>query len=142
MPGDSGGPTTARTVNTGVIAAADLQVSLTSEADVYKPSTIIHYRITVTNQGLSDARNVQVTQVLPDTKTAIYDSNDAGCPAPAGGTFTCGLGAIRAGETKTVQLNLLIRGNKRTITQTATVSSTTTDPWTDNNSDTRVVTVK
>jgi hypothetical protein len=34
-----------------VTTAADLEIALTSDADVYKPSTIIQYRITVTNQS-------------------------------------------------------------------------------------------
>ncbi|MGH3737289.1 MAG: hypothetical protein ACRDT6_16990 [Micromonosporaceae bacterium] len=129
-------------VNTNVITAADLRISLTSDLDVYKPTSIVHYQITVTNDGLSDALDVVVTQELPHEKWAIYDSNDAGCPPPAGYTFTCSLGTVRAGETATFQLNILIRGNNRTVTQTAFVTSSTPDPWTANNNSTRVVTVK
>ena len=132
----------AGTVTTNVITRADLGIVLTSNLNIYKPSKIIHYLITVTNYGPSDAQNVVVTQILPPAKVAIYDSNSAGCPAPSGQTFTCSLGTLRFGESRTFQLNVLIRGNKRTITQTATVASTTTDPNPVNNSSTRVVTVK
>ena len=137
------GPTlNSATVNTNVVTSADLEISLTSDALRYKPSKIIHYSIKVGNKGLSDARNVAISQVLPPPKVAIYDSNDGGCPAPSGGVFTCSLGTITAGASKTVQLNVLIRGNKRTITQTAAVTSTTNDPDLLNNSSTRTVTVR
>jgi uncharacterized repeat protein (TIGR01451 family) len=136
------------TVTTNVIARADLGITLASDKLVYKPSTVIHYTITVVNAGPSDARNVVVTQVLPPPKTGFYVSNDAGCPAPSGGIFTCALGTIPAGGVKTFQLNFLVRGNKGTITQTATVSSSplplpsSIDPNPVNNSSTRIVTVK
>lgn len=129
-------------VTTQVITRADLGIALTSDKDVYKPSTVIHYTITVTNGGPSDAQAVTTTQVLPDPKMAQYVSNDAGCAAPAGTTFTCALGTIPAGGSRSYQLNILIRGNKGTISQTATVTSTTVDPNTGNNSSIRNVTVK
>ena len=75
-------------------------------------------------------------------------SNNAGYPAPSGGVFNCALGTIPAGGVKTFQLNFLIRGNKGTITQTATVNSlplplpSSIDPNLVNNSSTRIVTVK
>lgn len=139
---DPGPTANSASVSTNVITSADLDVRLTSNALVYKPSTIIHYFIKVTNSGLSDARDVVISQVLPAPKVAIYNSNDGGCPAPSGGTFSCSLGTIKVGESKTVQLNLLIRGNKRTITQTARVTSSTTDPDLVDNASTLTVTVK
>jgi uncharacterized repeat protein (TIGR01451 family) len=113
-----------------------------SDKDVYKPSTTIHYTITVMNLGPSDAQNVVVTQVLPPPKTGYYVANNAGCPGPVGQTWTCPLGTIEAGGTRVIHLDFFIRGNKRTIIQTATVSSATTDPVSGNNSSTRIVTVK
>jgi uncharacterized repeat protein (TIGR01451 family) len=136
--------------NTAVASAAvqrsaDLGIVLSSDLNVYKPSTVIHYVFTVTNYGPSDAAGVQVVQTLPSTKITSYVSNNAGCPAPTGTstqTFTCSLGTIPAGGTVTVQLNMLIRGNKGTISSTATVSSSTADPASANNTSIRNVTVK
>ncbi|HET6212635.1 MAG TPA: DUF11 domain-containing protein, partial [Micromonosporaceae bacterium] len=125
-----------------VATKADLRVVLTSDADVYKPSTVIHYTITVTNGGPSDAVGVVVSQLLPPDKSGFYVSNDAGCPAPSGTTFTCPIGTLAAGGTKTIQVNFLIRGNKGTITSTASVTSGTPDPNTANNTSIRNVTVK
>ncbi len=138
---ETNGANNSSMITTGVITQADLTITLTSDKDVYKPSTVIHYTITVKNLGPSDAQSVVVTQMLPPTKTAIYQGNNVGCPAPVALTFTCSLGTIEAGGTRVIHLDLLIRGNKRTIFQTATVVSTTPDPTTPNTS-TRMVTVK
>jgi len=139
---DPNGGNNSSTVNTGVVTKADLSITLMSDKDVYKPSTTIHYTITVMNLGPSDAQGVVVTQVLPPPKTGFYVGNNAGCPDPVGQTWTCPLGTIEAGGTRVIHLDFFIRGNKRTIIQTATVSSATTDPVPGNNSSTRIVTVK
>jgi len=125
-----------------VSTSADLGISLTSDTDVYKPSTTIHYTITVTNAGPSDAQNVVVTVQLPPAKSGSYVSNNAGCPAPSGTVFTCSLGTIAASGLKTFQLNFFIQGNKGLITSTATVTSSTPDPNLANNTSVRNVTVK
>src|SRR6266568_3792562 len=44
----NGSPTATASVTTTIVTAADLSIALTSDADVYKPSTTIHYTITVT----------------------------------------------------------------------------------------------
>jgi uncharacterized repeat protein (TIGR01451 family) len=132
---------------------SDLGVTLSSDASKYKPSKIIHYAVVITNGGPSDSSGTTFMLVLPPPKIAIYDSNDGGCPAPVGTTeltMTCDIGIVRAGETRTVIVNVLIRGNKGTITSTATVTSAgtgisspaSTDPYLGNNTSTRVVTVK
>jgi len=132
------------TANTTVRTRADLSILLTSDRDIYKPSKIIHYSFTVTNLGPSDAQSVQVLMTLPPPKDVIYDSNDGGCPPPVGSppVLTCSIGLMPAGGTATVHVNVQIRGNKRTITSTATVGSATTDPVSSNNTSIRVVTVK
>jgi uncharacterized repeat protein (TIGR01451 family) len=136
-------------VVTPVVTSADLAISLTSDMDVYKPSTTIHYTITVTNFGPSDAQNVVITDQLPMVKQGKYVSNNlAGCPAPAGTVLTCSFMAVPAlvtipnGGTITFQVNFFITGNKQTITSTATVGSATPDPVSANNTSTRFVTVK
>jgi uncharacterized repeat protein (TIGR01451 family) len=132
------------TESTPVQTRADLGIVLTSDLNVYKPSKIIHYTWTVTNLGPSDAASVSVAMTLPPPKVAIYNSNNGGCPAPVGSppVLTCSVGLVPAGGTVTVMVNVLIRGNKGTITSTAVVSSTTIDPVSANNTSIRVVTVK
>jgi len=128
---------------------SDLGVVLKSDSNVYKPSKIIHYSIVITNGGPSDASGVTFTLNLPPTKTAIYNSNNAGCPAPVGTVMTCDTGTLRAGETRSVMVNVLIRGNKGTITSSVSVTSNgatgspaSSDAYLANNVSTRVVTVK
>ena len=144
-------------VNSSALVTAsrvsDLGVLLTSDLNIYKPSKIIHYSVVMTNSGPSDASGVTFTLALPPAKTAIYNSNDGACPAPIGTTapvMTCNIGILRAGETKRVMVNVLIRGNKGTITSSATIASfgnlptspASSDPFGGNNVSTRVVTVK
>ncbi|HEY6875948.1 MAG TPA: hypothetical protein VI384_06280 [Candidatus Dormibacteraeota bacterium] len=144
----NGSPTGTGSVTTNVVTSADLTIVLTSDTLVYKPSTTIHYQITVTNNGPSDAQNVVITQALPGVKQGKYISNNIGCAAPVGTTLTCqapavpALATIPAGGSITFQVNFFITGNKGTITSNATVTSSTSDPVSSNNSSTRVVTVK
>lgn len=144
----NGSPNGFGSVTTTVITSADLAIVLTSDANVYKPSTTIHYTITVSNLGPSDAQNVIITQALPPVKQGKYISNNIGCAPPVATTLTCqapavpALATIPAGGSVTFQVNFFITGNKGTITSTATVTSATSDPVGSNNSSTRVVTVK
>jgi uncharacterized repeat protein (TIGR01451 family) len=144
----SGGGNATGTVSTPVQTKADLAITLASDLNVYKPSTTIHYQITVTNYGPSDAQNVVITQALPAVKQGKYVSNNIGCLPPSGTTLTCSapavpaLATVPAGGVITFQVNFFITGNKGTITSTASVTSATADPVLTNNSSTRVVTVK
>lgn len=136
------------TLTTTVTPSADLGIVLTSDASVYKPSTTIHYTITVTNAGPSDAVNLVITQNLPTVKQGKYVSNSLGCPPPSTTTLTCSyttlpvLVTVVPGETITFQVNFFITGNKQTITSSASVTSPTPDPAPGNNTSTRNVTVK
>jgi uncharacterized repeat protein (TIGR01451 family) len=133
---------------TTVTTSADLAIVLTSDAVFYKPSTTIHYDITVTNSGPSDAQNVVVVQNLPPVKQGFYVSNNLpGCPPPVGLLLTCSyttvplLVTIPSGGSVSFQVNFFITGNKGTITSSAKVSSSTPDPNTANNVSIRHVTV-
>jgi uncharacterized repeat protein (TIGR01451 family) len=136
------------TITTTVQTSADLAIVLTSDANVYKPSSTIHYQITVNNFGPSDAQHVVIVQNLPTVKQGKYISNNLGCAPPVGTTLTCqfptvpALGTVPAGGSLTFQVNFFITGNKQTITSSATVSSATPDPVATNNLSTRNVTVK
>ena len=138
VPGNDTG-----SVSTPVQTRADLGIVLVSDLLVYKPSTVIHYDITVTNYGPSDAQDVHIKQFLPDAKTGTYVSNNLpGCPPPSGTTLECVVPTLVAGGIVHFQVNFFIQGNKKTITSNATVSTATTDPVSSNNNSIRVVTVK
>jgi uncharacterized repeat protein (TIGR01451 family) len=127
--------------DTTVTTRADLVLNHTSDANVYKASTVIHYLITVTNSGPSDAVNVVIKDALPPLKYGSYVSNDGGCTV-SGTTLTCPGVTLVAGATRNVIVNWAVQGSKGTIQATASVTSATFDPNTANNSLTRTVTRK
>jgi uncharacterized repeat protein (TIGR01451 family) len=124
-----------------VLANGDLAITKTSDAPVYKPSSIVTYTITVTNNGPSDSLGVVVTDQLPTTRQAIYQSDTGGCTL-SGLVLTCPMGNLTVGQSKYVNVYVLVRGNRGPITNTATVSAQTTDPAAGNNTAVLVVQVK
>ena len=128
------------TATTLVQTRADLAVVKTSDAPSYKPSSLITYTVTVTNNGPSNALAVAVTDSLPTTKQALYLSDTGGC-TKSGLTLTCVVGDLAVGATRAFNINMTVKGSKGSIANTANVASPTTDPTPANNSSTRTVTV-
>ena len=129
------------TALTTAVARADLAVTKTSDKPTYKPSSVITYTVTVTNGGASDAQAVVVTDNLPDIKAAIYQSDTGGC-TKSGATLTCNIGTLAVGGSKSFNIYLLVKGNRGTVTNTATVQSSTTDPVAGNNTVSYSVTIQ
>jgi uncharacterized repeat protein (TIGR01451 family) len=130
-----------QSVTTTVNTSADLGVTKTSDALVYKPSSQVKYQITVVNNGPSKALNVVITDNLPDLKQAIYNSDTGGCVKSAPRILVCNLGDMAVGQSKTFFVYVTIKGSKGSVSNTATVSSATSDPVSTNNSSTRTVTI-
>jgi uncharacterized repeat protein (TIGR01451 family) len=98
------------------------------------------YRIRVRNNGPQAAQSVQLTDTLPGGVTYQGALASAGSCSRSGNVVTCNLGRIRSGDTVTVYI--AVRPTQPgTISNTATVSSSTSDPVTGNNTDTEVTTV-
>ena len=129
------------TATTTVDTSADMQVTKTSDAAVYKPSTQVKYQITVVNNGPSKALDVVITDNLPDLKAAIYNSDTGGCVKSAPRILHCDLGDFAVGQSKTFFVYVTIKGSKGNVSNTATLTSDTSDPVAANNSSTRVVTI-
>ncbi len=132
------------TALTTVSTRADVAIVKTSDADTYKPSSRVTYRIDVTNNGESVARAVVVTDDLPTVRQALYQSDTGGCLRNSATNPTqlrCELGDLQVGETRTFFVVLLVRGNKGLVSNTASVTSTTPDPNGGNNISTRDVIV-
>jgi len=128
------------------IDIAELQITNTSDADIYKASSTIQYTITVVNNGAADALGVVVTDTLPDDKQAIYRMDTGGCTL-AGVTLTCALGTIPADSdparrTRTFNIYLTVKGNKGSVVNVSSVASPTFDPVSSNNTSTRTVLIK
>jgi uncharacterized repeat protein (TIGR01451 family) len=111
-----------------VAPTADLSISKSGPAGVVAGQNIV-YTMVVTNNGPSAASNVQVTDVTPAPLTFV--SNSGACT----GSYPCSLGTLNAGQsatiTSTYSTPAAFSGN---VTNTATVSSITTDPASANNS--------
>ena len=138
------------TAQTLVNARADLSISKDARADYTNPSPRVVYTIVVTNLGPSDAQAVVMTDKLPLTakKLPFLYYNGVG---PAAGqctytkathTFSCSFGTLVTGDSRTVDVWLDARGSVGTITNTASVSSSTSDPNTANNSARKDVRIK
>jgi uncharacterized repeat protein (TIGR01451 family) len=92
------------------------------------------WTLLVTNNGPSDATGVTVEDVLPANLTFV--SADAPC-GNSGGTVTCAIGDLAAGDSVSLTLRTLIDPNETVeVENTATVTSTTPDSDPTNNEST------
>ena len=122
------------TATTTVIAApgnADVSVTKTGPASV-SPGQNISYTITVTNSGPGSAANTFVDDPTPSGLTFV--GNSGACSAP----FPCALGTLTAGQSVviTATYNVPASFSGTTITNTATVSTSSPEANTSNNSST------
>jgi uncharacterized repeat protein (TIGR01451 family) len=135
------------TETTTVGTVADLSVTKTDSPDPVNAGSNITYTITVGNAGPSDAQAVTLTDVIPVGTTFVSISVGSGCMTPAAGstgTVTCTRPTIpdNSGFTFTLVVNVNAALPAGTvITNTATVTSTTTDPNAADNSATETTTV-
>jgi uncharacterized repeat protein (TIGR01451 family) len=120
------------------VQIADLGILTTSDADTYKPSSAITYTLTVVNNGPGNAQNVVVTDVLPLSANDRVASLDPNCTL-TGITATCHLGTMAPLTSLAPKIVIIPKGKSGSISNTATVASTTFDPFTSNNSSTKVV---
>ncbi|MCX4658977.1 hypothetical protein [Streptomyces uncialis] len=100
------------------------------------PGRTFDYEVTVTNGGPSVARQVTLTDPLPDALS--FDSSTGACTA-AGRNVTCGpVAALAPGASVTWTFRVLLDpgydGDGTGLLNTATVSSATDDPDPSNNS--------
>ena len=119
---------------TTVSTSADLALTFAADALTTKPSSTIHYKVTVDNLGPSDAQGVVVTVNLPPLKSGYYVSDDGGCTL-SNVTLTCPIGTFVAGApTRTILVDWFVQGSKFPIVASASVASATPDPVAANNS--------
>ena len=114
-------------------APADVAVVKTGDAAVAVIGTDVTYTIVVTNNGPGPAANVVMSDTLPAGSTFVSSS----C-----GANPCAIGTLAAGESATIELVVTMPSTPGTATNTATVSTTSTDPVTANDTssfDTTVV---
>ena len=118
---------------------ADLSITNSAPASITAGTSgaSITYTIVVANSGSYAAGGVSLTDVLPPGTTFVALSQSGGptfnCTY-SGGTVSCSIGAFGAGSSATFLLTVVSGTGSYTITNTATVSSGTTDTNPTNNS--------
>jgi uncharacterized repeat protein (TIGR01451 family) len=138
--------------STTVIARADLWMEKTGTAPAGNPAGALIYRLTVHNHpgsapddtptsgagGPSDALGVAVTDNLPLTnKKMTVQFLTPGCTYDKPlHKVTCTAAVVPFGTSVVFEFQVQIQGSVGTITNTASVTATTTDPVAGNNSDT------
>ncbi|MBW3563578.1 MAG: tandem-95 repeat protein [Acidobacteria bacterium] len=130
---DGNGGTDTTTVNVTVLAAtdADLQITKTGPGTATRGSQI-DFTIMVKNNGPGSALNV----VVDDTSDPglEHQDNSGDCTT----AFPCNLGTLSSGQTKVITSTFGVIG-AGSLSNTASVSSSTADPNTSNNTSTAVV---
>ena len=110
---------------------AALSVSVGGPASVNTGANI-SYTITVNNAGPNSAAGLTVTDVLPSNTTFVSASPSQGSCGGTG-TLTCSLGLIGSGGSATITLVLQVNSGT-TVSDTASVTSATTDTNASNSS--------
>lgn len=117
---------------------ADLAVTKQAVTSPIVAGRPVQYRVTITNNGPSDAQTVTLTDALPAGLSAASASSTAGSCTVTGGTnVSCALGGLLSGQSAQVtidaQLAATATGN---LVNSATASSPTADPTPGNNTGT------
>lgn len=123
--------------STNVVAplSADLSLTKTTNATTAPAGSTITYTLTLTNAGPNAASNVVVTDVLPASLLFLSINAPAGftCTTPAvgaNGTITCNAATFANGANVTFTLMVRVASGATTgsVTNSASVSSSTSDP--------------
>ena len=123
------------TDETSLVSSSDVTITKTASASQVLPGEVLSYTLTITNNGLSNAHNVSVSDTLPaQVLYQSYTSTIGSCSGIL--TITCTPGLMSPAAVVTIVLRgmadpLAVTG---TITNTATVATTTSDPVPGNNS--------
>lgn len=129
----------------GCYGPADMSITKTDSPDPVVQGQDLAYHLTVTNNGTSSGPSttsgVTVTDSLPAGVTLKSATASAG-PCSGSTTVTCNLGIFPSGASATVDIVVHVAPQTLgTITNTATVSATTSDPSPANNTATETTTV-
>ncbi len=128
--------------------SADLSVTKVDAPDPVIAGNDLAYTVTVNNAGPSNAASASLSDTLPAGTTFVSLSSPGGwsCTTPAvgaGGTVSCGNASVAPGSavfTLVVKVGAAVASGT-VLTNTATVSSATTDPNPGNDSATATTTV-
>src|SRR5690554_5082894 len=120
------------TVTPTPVSQADLDIVKAVNNTTPNVGDTVTFTMTVTNNGPSEAVNVEVTDVVPSGYT-IGTINNGG--VNTAGTIVWTIGNLASGASTTVSFEATVNATG-TYSNTATVNSDTTDPDPDNNTST------
>jgi uncharacterized repeat protein (TIGR01451 family) len=135
-PDPSGLNNTATTTTTVTAAAgtgADLSLTVSITPDPVQAGAPATYTVTASNAGPDASGPVTFTDTLPAGATVQTATGDGWTCTPSGGMVTCSHDGIADGASATVTLTIIVPQASGTLTNTATVTSTTADPSDGNN---------
>jgi uncharacterized repeat protein (TIGR01451 family) len=127
--------------NFGEQTNADLSIVKTVSPTSVQVGGTLTYTMTVTNQGPFKAQNVQVLDTLPAGVTYQSVTGSDWTLSQAQGTVTAALSSLDVGASSQFTITVKAPAVAGTLTNTATVSSTTPDANPTNNSSTATTTV-
>ena len=114
---------------------ADLSITKADSRDRAPTGQNLTYSLNVTNNGPDPASGVTVTDQLPPSVTFVSATASQGSCGESGGIVTCTIGAMADGAVVTITIVVRVNPPPGTITNTASVSASSTDPNQDNNAD-------
>ena len=123
----------------GAARAADVSITKTGSPETVLTGETVRFTLVVRNAGASIATAVTVNDPLPPQSYAdvIATATTGTCTA----AVVCSLGDLAPGESATITIDATVTAVDTTLTNQATVSSTTDDPTPLNNLDAAIVTV-
>jgi uncharacterized repeat protein (TIGR01451 family) len=125
-------------VDVTVEQSADLRITKVPAPATGVPGGAQTFVVTVVNDGPSLARDVRITDPLPDGFSVSDVANDS-C-AMVAGVYECTVGDIAPGEQVAVTISgVIASGMTGSLTNAATTSSATPDPDSSNNTATALV---
>ncbi|MFL6248501.1 MAG: beta strand repeat-containing protein [Thermoanaerobaculia bacterium] len=120
---------------------ADLSITKTASFANVVTNAPISYILTVSNAGPDSAANVTVTDTLPPGHTGFFANGTGWSCGSAGDTVTCTASTLPVGTAPDITINAIAPSTAQTMINTASVSATSPDPNSANNSDNATVTV-
>jgi len=126
------------TVTTPVETSADLAITKSGDPGTVIPEQPLTYTLSIANHGPADARSVTITDKLPAGVTYYGDvvsvTPSLFGPTQTNGTLTWYTPTLRVGVSGAIIFKVTVDTDTRgAITNTAIITSTTTDPDTGNN---------
>ncbi|HKV06117.1 MAG TPA: C25 family cysteine peptidase [Candidatus Acidoferrales bacterium] len=136
------------TTNVASPTQADVAIIKTASPEPVDQNTNLTYTLQVTNNGPAVAQNVVVTDVLPSqvtfTSVSIPASQGSCSYTALTTTVSCNLGSLNVGGLVIITINVTAAtfSSASLSSNTATVSSSTSDPNLTNNSSTAITTIQ